>query len=160
MFKAFSTPTWISSNFQIFLKFSERQVQHFKVFCKIYTNSFIIYRFLKHFPNNFEVSSKLFQIFLWFFFQNFNKYYLKLKTNTFFKFLLYFLDSSSVPNWHFIKFFCKFLKIFFQKFTLSFDKVTVEVCSNFYSGLLKNFLANFRSILKFFSTLKLFLSNN
>ncbi len=39
----FSTPTWILSNYQTFLKFYERQVQNFLVFCKIYTNSFIIY---------------------------------------------------------------------------------------------------------------------
>ncbi len=48
----------------------------------------------------------------------------------------------------------------FQRFTPSLDKVTAEICTNFYFGSLKNFLANFRSIYKYFLTLQLFFSKN
>ncbi len=42
--------------------------------------------------------------------------------------------------------FLQILQIFFQRFTQISDKITVEVCSNFYSGLFKNFLASFPSV--------------
>ncbi len=53
------------------------------------------------------------------------------------------------------------LLIFYQVFSklfkfclkdlLSINKVTVKICPNFYSGLLKNFLSSFRSVFKFIS---------
>ncbi len=54
--KWFSTPTWISSNYQTFLKFSKRQVQNFMFFVKftqihslIYPSYLNIFSFI--FPN-------------------------------------------------------------------------------------------------------------
>ncbi len=43
----------------------------------------------------------------------------------------------------------KFSKFFF-KYLLSLDKVKVQICSNFYSSLLKNFLTSLRTVFKFF----------
>ncbi len=41
-------------------------------------------------------------------------------------------------------------QIVFQRFTQSLHKVTVEICPSFHYVLLKNFLASFRSVFKFF----------
>ncbi len=86
----------MSSNCQTFLKFSEKQVstkfQH--VFCKSYTNFIhsILLKFLKNCFKNFQNFPELFPNIPQHFFQNFNKYYLKL---ILFKFSLDFLDSSN-----------------------------------------------------------------
>ncbi len=39
--------------------------------------------------------------------------------------------------------FLQIFQIFIPRFTHSLDKVTVEICQNFYYGLLKNFLSSF-----------------
>ncbi len=75
-----------------------------------------------------------------FFFQNLHEYYSKLIHFSNFR-----CTFSTVPQS-----FIDILSIFFQRFTRSLMKITVEVCLNFFSGLLKNFLASFRSDLKFF----------
>ncbi len=67
-----------------------------------------------------------------FFFSKFQQ--MLLKTNTF-----QFLG----PLLTFYQVFFQIPLIFFQRFTQTFDKITVEVCSNFRSGLLKNFPASF-----------------
>ncbi len=68
------------------------------------------------------------------------------KTNTFPNFRC---TISTVPQSLIdilLSFFLQIPQMFFQRFTHSFDKITIEVCSNFYSGLPKNFLAIFGSI--------------
>ncbi len=144
----FSIPIWISSNYQTLLQFSEKQVKNLNKFFVKYTQIlFIIYlSFLKIFSKIFRISPNFLQLFPLMFSSKSQQ--ILLKTNTFLKFLLYFLDSSPVLYWHFIKFFPNF-SIFFR-FTRSFNKITVEIRSNFYFGLLKNFLAGFRSAFKFF----------
>ncbi len=78
----------------------------------MYTNFFHnLIKFLKNFFKDFQNVGKVFP--------NIPLFFSKcqqvlLKTNTFSSFSLYFLDSSSVPYWQFIQFFCKFLKIFFK----------------------------------------------
>ncbi len=52
-------------------------------------------------------------------------------------------NSSTDPYKHLIKFLAKFLEFFFKHLLKSVHKVTVEICPNFYSGLLKSFLASF-----------------
>ncbi len=49
-----------------------------------------------------------------------------------------------------IKFFAN-ISNFFPRFTQSLNKVTVEICPNFYSGLFKNCLASFQRVFRFFS---------
>ncbi len=69
LLKSFSTPTWISSNYRTFLKYSERQVQNFKffIFVKMYTNSFTIhpsflniFSMIFEFPQGFSEYSSIF----------------------------------------------------------------------------------------------------
>ncbi len=99
-----------------------------------------------------KISVKFFRIFL--------KFVFKISTiitqNNYF--FLIFVEFS----WQFLsllltfyQIFCKFPN-FFRRFTC-IDKVTVEIFLNFYSGLLKNFLANFWSIFKFFFDSQIFL---
>ncbi len=128
------------------------------VFYKIYINSIIIYPCLLNiFSMILKFPRKFFRIFLWFFFSKFQE--ILLKTNTFFTFLLYFsIVLQSLTD--ILSSFLQIPQIFFLRFTQSFDKITIEFCSNFYSSLLENFLASFRSIFKFFLDLKLFFSNN
>ncbi len=64
--------------------------------------------FLKDYQNFHEVFPDIFQ----FFFSKFQQ--ILLKTNSFFSFSLYFLDSPSVPYWHFIKLFGNFSIFFFK----------------------------------------------
>ncbi len=110
-----------------------------------------IFSIILKFPRSFSEYSTIF------FFQNFNEYYTKL-----IPFSNFHCTFSTVPQ-SLIDIYQDFLQIsliFFQRFTLSFDKIIVEVCSNFYYGLLKIFPASFGSDLNFFLTLKLFFSNN
>ncbi len=100
--------------------------------------------------------------------RNFSKHYTnffsKLK-QILLKLILFLIFAIFYRQFHshlftFYQFFCKFPKLFFNDLLPSLDKVTVEICTNFYFALLKNFLAIFKNILKFFSTLKLFFSKN
>ncbi len=123
-------------------------------FCKIITHALnstfsqilhkIHQKFKKKISNIFKISRKFFRIFPLFF----SKFLqILLKTNAF---------SQSAPYWHFLSSFCKFLNFFFKDL-LSLNKVTVEICPNFYSGLFKNFPANFGSVFNFFYTQIIFL---
>ncbi len=94
----------------------------------------------------FNIPAKFFRKFLIFFFQNFNKYYSKLILFSHFRYIfcpvfqsLIDILSSFLQNFQ-----------FFFKDLLTLDKVTVEICPNLYFILLKNFLATFRSVFKFF----------
>ncbi len=89
--KLFSKSTWISSNYPKFLKFSEKQVQNMNKFSLKFTKAlFVIYlSFLKIFSKIFKISAKFSRIFLWFFFRNFNKYYLKLTLFPNFRFIFW-----------------------------------------------------------------------
>ncbi len=133
----------------VYLKFYCWFPRWFKIFfytqiiflAKLIVSNFICLDFLKDFRNFSEYSSI-------FFFQNFNAYYSKLIpfSNfrcTFSAVAQSFLDILS-------SFFLQIPQHFFQRFTQSFNKIMVEVCSNFFSGLLKNFLTSFRHDLKFF----------
>ncbi len=156
LLKLFSTPTRISSNLSNISKaFGKASTKFQQVFCKIYTNFIrILHKFLKNVLKDFQNFHKvLCNVPLIIFFLNFNKYYSKV-------IVLFssFLDSSSVPYWHFIKIFPNF-SIFFKDLR-SPDKVTVEICPNFYFSLLKNFLASFRSVFNFFFWYNLFFSKN
>ncbi len=87
--------------------------------------------FLKIFSKIFKISTKFFPIFLLISFQNFNKYYSKLILfsnfcNTFSTVPQFLIDTLSS--------FWQNFQILFQRFTQHLDKVTVEICSNFYSG--------------------------
>ncbi len=81
-----------------------------------------------------------------------------LKSNTFLNFHVFSGQFLSLLL-TFYQFFCKFLNFFFKDL-LSLNKITAEICPNFYSGLLKNFLAGFRCVFKCFLLLKLFFSQN
>ncbi len=111
----------------------------------------MILKFLRGFLNI------LWFFFFFFFFSKFRQ--ILLKTNIFLKFSLFF---STVPQSYIdiLPSFLQIPQIFFQRFTQGFNKITVKVCSNFYSDLLLNCLANFRSVFKFFLTLELFFSDN
>ncbi len=146
----FSTPTWILSNYQTFLKFPIKRVKNFNKFLVKFTEIlFIIYSsFLQIFLDfqNFQFSEYFTN-----FFQNFNKYYLKLIFFLIFTvFSRQFLSHLSIL---FYQFFCEFLKLFFKDLLRVSIKLTVEICTNFYFGLLKNFFAEV--FFKFILTLRL-----
>ncbi len=94
-----------------------------------------------------------------FFFQNFNEYYSKLKYLFNFRCTFSTVHQSLIAILLFF-FFLQIPQIFFQRFTQSFNKITVKICSNFYFDLLKKFLASFQSDFKFILTRKLFFPNN
>ncbi len=104
------------------------------------------------FPQSFPEYSTVF-----FFFQNFDKYYSKLIPFSNFCCIFSIVPQSLIDV---LSSFLQNPRICFQRFTRGFDKITVEIFSNFYSGLLKNSLASFQTVLKFFLTLRLFFSNN
>ncbi len=123
----------LSTIFNIFWKKSI----NFKVICicKNYINSFIIYpSFLNNFSITLKFSGSFSEYSFNFFFQNFNEYYSTL-IRTFSNFCCIF---STVPQSliEILSSFLQILQIFFRRFTQNFDKITVEVCSNFYSDLL------------------------
>ncbi len=130
----FSAPTWISSNYQTFLKFSEKQVQNFIIFFVKFTQIlFIIYSSpLKIFLKISQISAKFFQIFVWLFFLMSIFPICTVFSRQFFRRLLTFISS----------FFTDF-SMFFKRFFQNLDKVTVEICLNFYFSLFKIFLENF-----------------
>ncbi len=119
-------------------------------FCIIYTN-FIpnLPNFLKNFLKYFQNFNKFFQNIPLIFFSKFQQ--ILSKSNTFSKFSCIFWTVS------------QFLLVFYQffyKFLNSKIYSEVEICPNFYSGLLKNFVAGFRSVFKFFLVFTLFFSQN
>ncbi len=97
--------------------------------------------FLKIFSRIYKICREVFPNISIFFFSKFQQI---LSTQNLYLFLIfaYFLDCIPVLYWHFIHLFCKYLKFFFKDL-FSLDKVTVEICQNFYSGLFKNSLCKF-----------------
>ncbi len=108
---------------------------------------FIIYPSFLKFPHRFSKFPRRFSEYSTNFFLKFQK--ILLKINTFSNFCLIF-STVSQSLIDILSGFLQISQIIFQRFTQSLYKVTVEICPTFYSGLLKNFLASFRSVSKFF----------
>ncbi len=90
------------------------------------------------------------------FFQNFNKYYSKLKR--FLNFVVFSRQFSS-PLLTFYQVFLQISQVFFfQRFTQNLNKITVEICPNFYSSYLKIFLQVSEVFLIFFVAQIVFLT--
>ncbi len=141
----------MSLNYQTFLKFSEKQVQNFNNFCIKFTQIlFIIY---PSFSKKFLKFLKFPQSFSKYFYNFFSKFQqILLKTNiSNFHYILSKVPQSIIDILS--SFFANFSN-YFQRFAQRLEPVIVEVCLNFYSSLLKNFLPSFRSVLKFFLTFK------
>ncbi len=140
----FSTQTWISSNYQTFLKFPEKRVQNFNKFLEKFTQMFFtIYSFLTNFRIDFSTFLRRFSKYSTNCFSKFQQ--ILLKTNIFsnFRRIFWTLPRSLIDI---LSIFFLLSQIIFQRFSPGVDKVTVEICLNFYSGLLYNFLAIFGSI--------------
>ncbi len=144
MLKLFSTPTWISSDIsKIFRKAST----------KFHNLSKFLVNFHKYFQNFYEVFSHIALIFL----QNVNKYYSKLILFSNFHSFFSTIPQSLIEI---LSNFVKIFRIFFERFTRSHNKVTVEGFQIFILVYLKIFLQVSKVFLNFFLTLWLFFSKN
>ncbi len=112
-----------------------------KIPCKIYTNFILnLPKFLKNFLNDFQNFHEIFPIIPVNFFQNFNIYYSsKLKLFSNFRCIFSTVPQSLIDI---LSVFLQISQTFFQRFSQSLYKVTVEVCPHFYCSL-ENFHAVF-----------------